>query len=165
MPYDRYLPGEIMFLDTTDVAESLTWDPDLFQMRSRLLDLGRTFGWPQPACWVTATALQWLAALTGNCSSGRTAAPTRRCQVAGPLSAATSVASLVARPGKRVEGLARGPDGVGRGCLTRLKAKLRDFGAAHTPGRFRRVGGYGGQGSRSGAPACPRPRPRAGDQA
>lgn len=36
LPYDRYVPGEVMFWDIDDIAESLYWDPDPRTLRCRL---------------------------------------------------------------------------------------------------------------------------------
>lgn len=36
LPYDRYLPGEIMFWDIDDIAECFSWDPDPRTLKSWL---------------------------------------------------------------------------------------------------------------------------------
>jgi hypothetical protein len=55
LPYDRDLPGEIMFWDATDVAESLSWERNLTGLAAQLRSLGPDSGRPIPACWVIAT--------------------------------------------------------------------------------------------------------------
>lgn len=52
LPYNRYLPGEIMFWDIDDIAESLSWDPDPRALKSWLRSPDLCRGRPVPACWV-----------------------------------------------------------------------------------------------------------------
>jgi hypothetical protein len=55
LPYDRYLPGEVMFWDIDDIAESLSWDPDPLTLRLQLRSPDPYSGRPVPACWVVYT--------------------------------------------------------------------------------------------------------------
>jgi hypothetical protein len=62
LPYNRDLPGEIMFWDATDVAESLSWERNLTMLAAQLSSLGPDSGRPIPACWVIATQGLFLVA-------------------------------------------------------------------------------------------------------
>jgi hypothetical protein len=55
LPYDRYLPGEIMFWDMDDIAESLSWDPDPRTLKFRLRSPDPCSGRPVPVCRVIYT--------------------------------------------------------------------------------------------------------------
>jgi hypothetical protein len=46
LPYDRDLPGEIMFWDIDAIAESLSWELDMARLRFRLRPLGPDNGRP-----------------------------------------------------------------------------------------------------------------------
>lgn len=59
MPYDRDLPGEIMFLDAEDVAESLSWELSAASLR-RLDALGPGSSRPAPASWVVQSRRLFL---------------------------------------------------------------------------------------------------------
>jgi hypothetical protein len=52
LPYDRYLPGEVMFWDIDDITESLSWDPNPRTLEYRLRSPDPCSGRPVPACWV-----------------------------------------------------------------------------------------------------------------